>query len=139
MDYDFVDAALAKDVKDRRSGRHVGSGQETLAAYLDQWLESAIADKPAETYSSYMQMFETHIKTAHGDVTLAELTSRHVKQMLSEMRTYDAEGNAMWRPVSARSRQYTVAILRSALNCAVRWQVIDHNAALSNPPHVKKR
>ncbi len=134
-----VEEALAKAVKDHRRGRQVGHDQQTLAEFLDDWLETAIKGKPAKTYSSYKQMVITHIKPALGDLTLAELTPQHVAQMLAQMRCHDRKGKPTDRPASARTKQYARAILRSALNRAVRWEILDRNAAeLSDPPHVDK-
>jgi len=77
--------------------------------------------------------------TALGRLTLGELAPEHVDRMLAGLVVHDREGRPTTRPVSARTRQYVRAVLRSALNRAVKRRILTRNAAeLADAPHVDR-
>jgi len=113
--------------RDLDAGLDLGTSRQTVAAFLDDWLENTARPtiRP-KTHHSYAQLIRLHIAPAIGHHPLAKLTPQHVQGM---MRGMTAMG------LSPRTVQYARAILRRALGYAVRWSLVTRNVAtLVDPP-----
>lgn len=106
--------------------------RETLGSYLRGWLESSGgASLRPRTRSAYLQMIERHIIPGLGERTL--LSRLSTMQLQTYMNEKVASG------LSPRTVQYHRAVLRRALNQAVRWGKISQNVAqLVSPPKVER-
>src|SRR5262249_21149398 len=112
-------------------GSLVEPGRTSVEQFLNQWLtESAKPRLRPRTFVSYSQVVRLHIIPNIGRVSLQKLSPQQVQIWLNDL------GKA---GLSARSRQYARAILRSALAQALRWGVISRNVAtLVDSPRVPK-
>lgn len=112
----------------RESGQPLPTGRQTVAAYLDEWLEQTAKPRvrPA-TYRSYAERVRLYLKPQLGRVRLRDLTALHVQRMVGEMgkRTSARTG----RPLSARSIGMTLTVLHTALADALAFRLVSHNAA----------
>lgn len=109
----------------------IPSGRLTVAAYLHQWLEDAVrpSTRPS-THASYAQIVRLYLEPAFGRVTLKELTPQRVQSLLNALSR---------RGLSPRTVTYTRAVLRRALNQALRWGLVPRNVAvLVEPPRQKR-
>lgn len=120
--------ALQADV---RRGVAIPTARATVADFLDRWLEEAVKPSNApRTHESYEQVVRKHLKPLIGKHRLQKLDRSHVQQMLNAK---TAEG------LSPRTVQYIRAVLRVALNDAIRWDLVSRNvAALAEPPRVQR-
>lgn len=114
--------AERKRLVDQREAGVNPSGQ-TVAVYLRSWLES-IADAKrsrirVRTLEHYRLIVERHIIPALGRHKLAKLSERHIQAWL------DAD------PAAPRTVHHHRAVLRRALNVAVRQRLIARNPALA--------
>lgn len=93
----------------------------TVGAFLDRWLEEVVKqrNKP-RTYESYKHMVDTYIKPHVDTIQLTALRPDHIQSLI----------NAAAPKRSARTVQYIRAILRRALNQAMRWRYISFNPAM---------
>jgi integrase len=108
-----------------RTGKRMTTGQA-----LTQWLEQVAKPRvrPA-TYTRYSGLVKKHIIPSIGAVQLEKLTPRHVQTMLN------AKAAAGMAP---RGVHHVRAVLRTALNQAVRWGDVPRNvAALTDSPRVE--
>jgi integrase len=81
-----------------------------------------------KTLVSYQQLTEHHILPALGRIQLPKLTPQHVQDLLNGI---VASG------LSANSARLVRAVLRRALNQALKWGLVGRNvAALVDPPRV---
>jgi len=105
-----------------RLGNQGATSKIPLKDYLDRWLAEVVSirNKP-RTHDSYHDMVRLHIAPAIGHVRLDKLQPEHVQQMLTAL---SAQG------LSARTVQYARAILRRALNQAIRWRLLSVNVAV---------
>ncbi len=105
--------------------------RQTLGQYLERWLEdSAKPTIRAKTYASYAQLVRLYLLPELGCVQLTRLTPRDVQAFLN--RRLEAG-------LSARTVQYTHAVLRRALNQALKWGLVQRNvAALVDAPRVRR-
>ena len=105
--------------------------QETVASYLQRWLEDKKSEVRPRTYENYEQIVRNHLTPGLGRFRLARLGPSDVAAWL---RRQEKHG------VSARTRRYVRAVLRSALNQALRWELVSRNAAaLTTPPRYRPR
>ena len=95
------------------------AGRLTVAEYLDRWLEDSVQGSVRRsTYESYRRQARRYITPAVGRVRLKALTPAHVQRLYREMRD---------RGLSARTVEYTHAVLHRALKLAVRWNMVPRN------------
>jgi integrase len=102
-------------------GIDLDSDKLTVKQFLERWLEDVVKqrNKP-RTHESYMQMVNQHITPSIGTVQLAALRPDHIQSLLN---TLAKSGK------SPRTIQYARAIVRKALNQAIKWRYISFNAA----------
>nr|WP_228561086.1 tyrosine-type recombinase/integrase [Catenulispora pinisilvae] len=93
--------------------------------WLNTWLDTRITVRPS-TLRSYQAICANHLIPYLGAVPLAALSPRQVEAMLAGVRRH----SAVWgRPVTDATVQRIHATLRTALNAAMREQLIDVNPA----------
>jgi integrase len=112
-----------KALREARSGADQGlvfdAGRLTVGNYLDRWLNDSVQGSARRsTYESYRRQARRYITPAIGRVRLKALTPAHVQGLYREMQD---------RGLSARTVQYTHAVLHRALKQAVRWNMIPRN------------
>ena len=111
------------------NGLPLAGDRLTVGSYLEAWLqETAEGNVRPKTYVRYEELIRLHIAPQIGRVSLARLTPQHVERMLSSV----AGKGAAPRTVAHRR-----AVLRNALNHAMRHSLVGRNAAsLAEPPKV---
>jgi integrase len=118
---------------DVQQGLPVGvDGRLTLAEYLRQWLADVVRPsvRPS-TYTAYEMHVRLHLVPELGRVRLAKLTPQQVQSLLNRKL---AEG------LSPGSVHHLRAVLRRALNQAMRWDLVPRNVAtLVDPPRIPRR
>jgi integrase len=123
--------------RDQAAGQAILTDRQTVEHYLDRWLETAVnPHRRAKTANSYEQIVRLYLKPHLGRVQLAKLTPEHVQTMLNALLL---NGSAGGKPLSARTVQYVRAVLRRALNQALKWGYVSRNAAtLTDTPKVPR-
>lgn len=118
---------LTETQADIARGLPVASDKQTLGGHLAWWLEEVVSRKNRpSTYRSYEQLVRVHITPALGKLPLSKVTPQAIRSFLNTK----ADGK-----LSARTVQYLHAVLRKALNVALKDQTIARNpAALVDPP-----
>ena len=134
-----VCAKTRKEVTDKlrelrnvaEQGTLTGTKQQTVAQFLDGWLEDVVKVNNAyKTHRSYREQGVKHIAPALGRHRLDKLTAQHIQTFLNTQRESS---------LSARTVAYQRAILRSALNQAIEWRLITYNAAAVAKPSRQDR
>ncbi|NTU84676.1 MAG: site-specific integrase [Chloroflexales bacterium] len=93
----------------------------TVKEFLEQWLEQTVKRKNrVRTYDKYAEDIEHHLIPALGHHQLAKLTPSHVQALLNQL----ADAN-----LSHRSIRNVRAVLRCALNQALRFGYVTRNVA----------
>jgi integrase len=127
-----VQEQLTRALRDLQQGLPVATDErQTVENYLRKWLTEVV--RPAQrprTYTTYEGWVRCHLVPELGRIRLVALTPQHVQSMMNRLL---ASG------LSPRSVLHLRAVLRTALNQAVRWGVLRRNvAALVDPPHVPR-
>jgi integrase len=110
--------ALHRDVA---LGVNVAPDQLTVKDFLNTWLEEHVRrfNRP-RTYEKYKADVTKHIVPAIGNRQLAKLTPQQVQAMLNGLRD---------KKLAQRSVSNVRAVLRRALNHAMRWGYVMRNVA----------
>lgn len=126
-----VQGQMVKAQRDLQLHLPVSTERQTVGQFLDGWLRDVVRQtvRP-RTYASYTDIIRRHIAPTLGRVPLQKLTAHHVQRLMNEKAT---EG------LSPRTVGYIRAVLRAALEQAVRWNLLATNAAkhVSAPRAVK--
>jgi len=97
------------------------SSKQTLNEYLDVWLETIAKPRlQHRSFQDYGDLMRRYIREPLGNIKLAELKSLHIQKIYSEMQK---------KGLSARIVRYTHAVLRSALQHAVKVNMLPRNEA----------
>jgi len=120
--------------RQRDAGRLIATTRGlTVAEYFSEWAAGTVAHQVAigelreSTADNYLDLADRMIVPYLGRHRLEELKPVHLREWLATLRrTITARG----RPYSSRTVQLAHAILRRALNDAVRDEVVPRNVAL---------
>lgn len=114
-----VQDKLNMALHEQKQGTLVTGAQQTLKQYLESWLEEV--HKPSiriSTYVKYRSMLNKHILPTLGHIRLQKLTAQQVQKLYSDKQK---EG------LSAKSITLIHGLLHSALDNAVRWNLVARN------------
>jgi integrase len=121
-----VAAQLPKLLQSAQAGTVITDERQTVAAYLSSWLDYKRPRLRARAFATYQQAVERHLVPGIGKVPLSKLTPQQLERWFTEHQTAGA---------SARTIRYARAVLRAALNQALKWNLVVRNvAALVDPP-----
>ena len=94
--------------------------KQTLAEYLTTWLTDVATPRcRPKTLTHYEGLIRLHIIPVIGKVPLLKLSPQHVQMMLTEKSA----------TLSPKTCQHLRTCLRVALGTAVKWNLIQRNAA----------
>lgn len=126
-----VSEKLAKVLEEIRHGTRVEPSKQTVGEYLSDWLAQKRAAIKPLSYVNYEVVVRVHLTPALGSILLQELSVRDVEQYR----------NRKLAQMSAKSVSAQLAVLRAALDQAVRWNYVQRNVAaqVDNPRMVKHR
>lgn len=147
--YDEARKKFTELLSQSDKGIPVASGSWTVAEYLTYWLQHVVREeRRPKTYQGYESVVRLHLIPGLGKKRLAKLTAREVRVFITQVREAcqcckhddDAERDtprccAMKPPeccqskLSARMVQSIHAVLRNALECAMREEIIPRNVA----------
>ncbi|MCZ7618901.1 MAG: site-specific integrase [Myxococcota bacterium] len=117
---------LAKERERAGAGVWADPGNLKLGAYLTSWIEDVAAPRVRAGTLDYYRLNLRPVQERLGGVALRSLTPMHVQSLLRRMEQKGA---------SARARQMTYAVLRTALRDALRMKLLMANPldAVSRP------
>jgi len=96
-----------------------------LNQYLDWWLYGAVDGRlRAKTARDYRTLLDRYVRPALGEIRIDRLRPLALQSVLLNMSA---------RGLSPRTVRYTHAVLRSALDQARRWRLLDENPSLDMP------
>ncbi len=134
-----AEALLVQLTHERNSGLGRPAGRQTVAQYLERWLDDYVAVSVApSTASHYREIVRRRMIPALGSVELTELRPQQIQAFYSRLlRDGRANGSG---GLSARSVLRFHQVLHAALHHAVRWQLLARNPADAvQPPRAARR
>ncbi|MBI4504010.1 MAG: site-specific integrase [Chloroflexi bacterium] len=101
-------------------GLLVGTDRQIVGQFLAEWLHAVRASVRPKTYDAYALFVRRHIAPALGHIRLTALAPQQVQTFLNDR---------MAAGLSPRTVKHLHAVLRRALNQAVRWGLVARNVA----------
>jgi integrase len=119
-------------LQERNIGRLPRAAGIRLDCFLDQWLTTAAKPRlRPKTYTDYESLLQHHIRPALGMRPLGAITQFDIQSIYA--RTFE-------RGLSARTIEYTNAVLQSAFRQAVRWKMlVDDPCSGVDLPRMKRK
>jgi integrase len=147
--YDDARKNLTKLVEQSDQGIPVASKSWTVAEYLNYWLRHIVKEeRRPKTYQGYEGVVRLHLIPGLSKKRLSKLSAQDVRIFITRIRNecqcckhgWDAErdeprccalkgGECCQSKLSTRMVQSIHAVLRNALQCAVREEVLPRNVA----------
>ena len=107
--------------REQALGVNLAAASLTLGAFLDRWLaEIVVVRNRPRTHASYSDTARLYIKPHLGSILLTKLAPEQVQAVLNTLST---------QGLAPRTVAYTRAVLRKALNQALRWGHVARNVA----------
>lgn len=121
----LAEAELARLINSVETGSEVESTKQSLADYTERWLKSCERHLKPRTLQRYRELMTRHALPVIGGVELRKLRPLHIEKMLLHVRD---------KGLSERTALHVYRVLFTALEQAVKWQVVDRNVATSVVP-----
>ena len=110
---------LTEKLSERDTGTFVQPATESVASYLERWIESAARGRVRPvTLESYQSLLRNYIVPALGGRRLGQLGPVEIQKLYTDRQR---------RGLSAKTVRYTHTVLRQALEQAVKWRLLSHN------------
>ena len=136
---------LLKARTDQSHGLPVASERQTVAKFLEDWLEHTLKNRAKpRSFESFTTIVNKHIVPTLGRIRLDKLTPQQVQALLEKKRqpykTTTNSGKAIEKHgLSAQSVASIRTVLRSALGQALKWGMVARNVAtLIDPPRIPR-
>jgi integrase len=128
---------LKRLLHEREQGINIAPERQTVQQFLERWLEQVIKPhRRARTYESYAQLTRLYLVPHIGGRQLSALTPEQAQAMFNHLL---AEGSADGQPLTAQTVRHIRAVLRRALNQALKWNQVTRNVAtLVELPRVER-
>lgn len=122
---------LRAALRDLDIGLDLSAGRQTVGQFLDRWLDDVVRpNRAAKTAATYADIVRLHLVPGIGHHPLAKLTPQHVAALLKAKTDVG---------LSPRTVHHLRAVLRAALNQAMRWGLVSRNvAALVESPRQQR-
>lgn len=131
-----ADKAVTEILSRLDQGTYVVPTRQTLAEFLDEWLAATKPTIRPSTYATYESLVRTQVNPHIGSVPLQTLNAGRLNAFYAELLASgrrDGKGG-----LAPRSVRYVHAILRKALQDAVRWNLLQRNVAdAADPPRAE--
>ena len=151
-----VQQKLTKKLRERDLGLPIPPERQTVEQFLRHWLKEIAKTKVRDsTFASYEWIIQKHIVPGLGRIPLAKLSPQQIQTFLNDRlktgrqprhrrpRKPEEKQAAPPKPIdpglTPRTVQHIHAILRTALEQALRWNLVSRNVAtLVSPPRVRR-
>ena len=122
---------LPKILHDVQQGAAMPDERQTVAQFLQRWLEYKRSRLRLRAWQTYEQAVRLHLVPGIGKIVVARLSP---PQLDAWFRSHQQNG------ASARNIRYSRTVLRAALNQARKWRAVSENVAalVDAPRHQSK-
>jgi integrase len=128
----------ARLISEIQRGASVDPTRETLAEFLERWLEHMRGQVSPRSHERYAELARKNIIPLLGALTLTQLQPVHISKAYSKALAdgrRDGQGG-----LSPRTVHHMHRVLRQAMQQAVAWQLLLRNPAdMVKPPRVERR
>lgn len=135
---------LTTALHEHQQGLPIDLPRQTVGQFLTHWLANVVRPSVRpKTYASYEQIVSQHLVPGLGHIELRKLAPQQVQQLLNEKLQSKRKlqnGRESTKTISPRTVAYIHAVLRSALDQALKWGLVARNVAkLVDSPRVERK
>jgi integrase len=125
-----AEAEAAKIVASLATGLHVDPSTETVAAFVERWLNDwAAANVSNQTYEGYAQMLRRHLSSRVGKMPIQKLRAADLQAIYAAMA---ADG------LADRTRLHLHRVVHVVLKHATQWGIVPRNVTdMVDAPRVR--
>jgi integrase len=128
----------ARLVTEMKSGAYIDATRETIAAFLDRWIEHMQGQVSPRSLERYAELCRNNIVPSLGAIPLTKLQPAQISQAYAKALTSGRRDDT--GGLSPRTVHHMHRVLREALQQAVRWQLLARNSADAvRPPKVERK
>lgn len=128
-----AEALVEAQLGERKAGTYVEPTALTVAEFLtDRWLPDTENARKPSTHASYAHHVDAYLVPALGTLLLRHLDAGHINAMYTDLAAPD--GGQRGKGLSPATRRRIHHTLRRALRDALKWKLVQHNAAASADP-----
>ena len=125
----------ARLVTEMKSGAYVDATRETIAAFLDRWIEHMQGQVSPRSLERYAELCRNNIAPLLGAIPLTKLQPANIYAKALASGRRDGTGG-----LSPLTVHHMHRVLREALQQAVRWQLLARNPVDAvRPPKVERK
>lgn len=125
-----VQEQLKIALREQQQGTLVTSPQQSVAQYLQQWLENHQSSVRLRTYERYEQIVRLHLVPTIGRIPLQKLAPQQVQSLYTQK---------LKAGLSRTTVNTLHAMLHKALEDALRWHLVAHNVCDAVTPPRRDR
>jgi integrase len=125
-----VQERLKIALREQQQGTLVTTPQQTVAQYLQQWLENHQSSVRLRTYERYEQIVRLHLVPTIGRISLQKLTPQQVQSLYTQK---------LQAGLSRTTVNTLHAMLHKALKDALRWNLVARNVCDAVSPPRRER
>ncbi|UYZ35997.1 site-specific integrase [Clostridium beijerinckii] len=109
----------------RINNGYISDSDMLLKDYMKMWIDDYIkGEKSENTYNKYLQTIEKYINPMIGNIKLSDIKVMNIEKFIRDLKKIKVNTGKLISPTSV---QGYYGILRSALNKAVKLQLINNN------------
>ena len=128
----------ARLVTEMKSGAYVDATRETIAAFLDRWIEHMQGQVSPRSLERYAELCRNNIAPLLGAIPLTKLQPANISHAYAKaLASGRRDGTGGLSPLTVHHMH---RVLREALQQAVRWQLLARNPVDAvRPPKVERK
>ena len=128
----------ARLVTEMKSGAYVDATRETIAAFLNRWIEHMQGQVSPRSLERYAELCRNNIAPLLGAIPLTKLQPANISQAYAKaLASGRRDGTGGLSPLTVHHMH---RVLREALQQAVRWQLLARNPVDAvRPPKVERK
>ena len=127
----------ARLVTELQGGDYIDAAKETLATFVDRWLDHMRSQVTPRTHERYVELARKNVVPLLGNVVLTKLRPEQISQAYAKALVSGRRNGA--GGLSPRTVHHMHRILRQALSQAVKWRALARNPADAvDPPKTER-
>jgi len=133
-----AEAELVRILKSTEDGIYIESNKTSVTEFLAEWLKTIESKVARKTHERYSEICDHYVKPHIGHLKLNKVQPTHINNLYSDLLISGRRNKK--GGLSKRTVLHAHRVLREALNCAVKWQILVRNPCDAvDPPKPDKK
>jgi len=120
-----AEAELVRILKSTEDGIYIEPNKTSVTEFLAEWLKTIESKVARKTHERYSEICDHYVKPHIGHLMLNKVQPTHINNLYSDLLISGRRNKK--GGLSKRTVLHAHRVLREALNCAVKWQILVRN------------